>query len=261
VSAHADGQAAFAAALRAPGLAPPDELASRSQGLVRRRFDIHRNNMMSSLIEALAAAFPAVRNLVGNAYFRAAARAYVAEQPPRSPVLANYGDTFADFLERLPAAAGVPYLGDVARLEWARLRAYHAADATPIGIAALGNVPAEQVDAIVFTFHPSAALVRSRFPVVTLWSATTGPGSDRAPDMRKAEDAFVVRPGLAVDTRILPIGAADFITALMDGASLADAAARASAASTGFDLAKHLGGLVATGAITGLGSDPERPRP
>ena len=57
---------------------------------------------------------------------------FVREQPPRSPLLAIYGDEFADFIAAFEPARELPYLADVARLEAARTRAYHAADATPL---------------------------------------------------------------------------------------------------------------------------------
>ena len=131
----ADLQAAFAGALLDPAKAAPTALSSSEGRRQSRRFDVYRNNVTVSLVEALESAFPAVCRLVGAEFFKAAARVYVRQQPPRSPVMLFYGETFPEFLETFEPAAGVPYLGDVARLEWARLKAYHAADAAALPIA------------------------------------------------------------------------------------------------------------------------------
>jgi hypothetical protein len=69
------------------------------------------------------------------------ARVYLVENPPRSPVIFEYGGSFADFLERFEPLAGYPYLPDVARLERAWLDAFHAADADPLQAGDLGAIP------------------------------------------------------------------------------------------------------------------------
>lgn len=248
----ADSQADFAAALRDPRHLAPADIRKPSGGAQTRRFDVYRNNVAVSLIEALLATFPAVARLVGDEFFRAAARIYIAEEPPRSPLLFRYGKTFPDFLETFPPAATVPYLGDVARLEWARLQAYHAADIAPVGIEALGALPPDTVGAARFEFHPSLGLIRSRYPVVSLWSRSTQRGSDIDVDMARGEDALIVRPALDVDTRILPDGGGAFLEHLIAGETLETAASGAADQHPDFDLSHHLAGLFQTGAVTAV---------
>ena len=74
-----------------------------------------------SLIDALAAVFPAVQRITGVEFFRAMARSYMRETPPRSPLLFEYGHDFPLFVERYEYASQMPWLGDVARLERAGL--------------------------------------------------------------------------------------------------------------------------------------------
>ena len=253
MSSLAEGQAAFARALADPGRPPPPEIRRGPEpggdGARPKRFDVYRNNVTVAAVDALAETFPAVRQLVGDAFFRATARAYFEASPPSSPLLFRYGATFGDFLDGFPPAAGVPYLGDVARLEFARLQAFHAADATPVAISALGAVPPEAVAGATFEFHPSAALTRSRYPVVSLWGASSGLAAPEDVDMDRAEDALTVRPALSVETRILPAGGGDFIAALLGGATLGEAAEAGASAAAGFDLSPHLTGLFETGIV------------
>ena len=92
-------QREFAAALLDPAAPVPSPLRRNGEKAPQKRFAVHRNNMIASLVAALAARFPVVHQLVGDEFFRAMARLYVTNEPPRSPVLLLYGDRFPDFVE------------------------------------------------------------------------------------------------------------------------------------------------------------------
>lgn len=248
----ADLQADFAAALADPALPAPAGLRRESALAQSRRFDVYRNNRMVSLIEAMEAAFPVVHRLVGADFFKAAAKVYVRHFPPRSPVLLLYGESFGDFLDGFEPAAGVPYLGDVARLEWARLAAYHAADAEPLSIAHLAELPQQLLPELRFVIHPSLHLLNSRWPAASLWAATSGADPSRAVDMKAGEAVAVLRPMLSVEVRVLPPGGYAFLSALAAGSSLGAAAELALTAHDDFDLVRHLQGLFALGAVAAV---------
>lgn len=249
-----DSQAAFARALRDPGLPAPADIRRPAALVQTRRFNVYRNNFAVSLIEALETTFPAVRKLVGDDFFKACARVFIDAEPPASPVLLLYGRGFGDFLDRFEPAHSVPYLGDVARLEWARLNAYHAADAEPAGVEVMATMPPDEVGRAEFSLIPSFALIRSRWPVVSLWSACTGGTAEV--DMSRGEDAIVLRAELAVDTRIAPAGGGALLASLSAGARLEQAARIASDEASGFDLAGALQGLFAIGAVAAVTLPP-----
>jgi hypothetical protein len=92
----------------------------------------------------------------------------------------------------------------------------------------------------------------SRWPVASLWAATTGADAGVAVDMKRGEDVAVLRPMLSVELRVLPPGGRAFIAALAAGDTLAAAAEAAVAAAPNSDLAHHLQGLFALGAVTAL---------
>jgi hypothetical protein len=256
----ADVQTGFVEALTKPDLAVPDAIGKRLGGPVKRRFDVYRNNVAAGMIEALRATFPAVEKLVGPDFFSASARAYLDHDPPRSPLLFHYGETFGDFLDGLPPAASTPYLGDVARLEWARLKAYHARDCAPLAIDDLGRYlrsdGGEAVDPgkLRFWLHPSLSLMRSRWPVVSLWAASSDLGSSEDVDMNVSEAALVIRPALTVETRQMPAPSFGFMSALCEGQILEAAAAAAAGADPDFDLTTQLQGLFAVGAVATINS-------
>ncbi len=247
-----DIQDGFASALLRSKAALPVAVRGRGDEAPERRFNVYRNNVAVSLVDAIAATFPAVYSLVGEEFFRAVAREFVLSHPPRSPVLIDYGGDFARFLDTFPPAQKITYLGDVARLEWAWTRAYHAAEVDSVGIAALGAIDPALVGSVRMTFHPSVQLLRSSHPVVALWAANTERANHEDVDLGRAEDVLVVRPQADVDVRLLPAGGYAFFSALADSMTLEEAAGRATAECAEFDLATHLTGLFETGAVVDI---------
>ena len=248
-----DNEAAFARALLDAEAAVPEWIEGRDGGGAERRFSVYRNNVYASLVDVLAGRFPVSAKLVGDVFFSAMARIYVAKTPPDSAVLLRYGGGFADFVAGFPPATPVPYLADVMRLEWAWHGAYHSADAEPLpqeALAAFGP----RAERLALTLHPSLRLVRSDYPVVTIWELAARDGEDEPVRLpAEGEDALVLRPALEVEVRRLPEGGAVFIQTLQDGAVLPEAAARASSSSPTFDLVASLAGLMRSGAIVGMG--------
>jgi hypothetical protein len=246
-------QAEFIASLTLRQDALPSGVVSHVSPSPSGRFGVHRNTVVLGLIDTLQARYPAVMRLVGDEFFRAAARLYVAEDVPRSAALFEYGGGFPDFLARFEPARGLPYLADVARLEWLRHRAYHAADAEPMPAAALAQVPAERIGDVMLQLHPSAATLASDYPVLSIWETNVTDAEVRpiGPDL-PGEAVLVVRPALEVLVMRLGPGGVAFIEGIASGGSFAAAAGRAEAASPDFDLAGGLGALLAVGAFTGI---------
>lgn len=248
----ADQQAAFIAGLRAPETPPPGTLDDSNGVTPKRRFDVYRNNVVASLIEALRSSFPVTERLVGEEFFKATARAFIDQEPPRSPLMFLYGESLGAFLDSFPPAASVPYLGDIARLEWARVHAYHAEDKAPVSIDTLSALPPEQLGETEFQLHPSMALLTSRWPVFSIWASSSGQIENLDVNMEQQEEAVVIRPDFEVVVHRLPSGGYAFIRALQSGASLGEAAGQAATTCEDFDLAHHLEGLFRIGAVTGI---------
>jgi hypothetical protein len=243
-------QASFAKAVIDPACAVPSFLRSQCVADLERSFNVYRNNRVTSLVEALKSTYPAVLILVGEEFFTFAARAFISLLPPRSPVLLTYGAEFGDFLEAFEPASRLPYLPDIARFEWLRVAAYHARDAAPLSIDLLADLPAGILPSLRFQLHPSLALFSSAFPVASLWAATVGGEKNRKVEMRRGECAVVLRPGLAVEQRLLRQDSFIFLSRLSRGGSLAQACQAALGANDGFDISKQLQGLFEMGAVT-----------
>lgn len=238
--------ATFAAALLDPAAPCPPGLAAWNGSDVAQRFAVYRNNVTVSLVEALADTFTVVRELVGDAFFRTLATAFVRRSPPHSPVLAWYGGDFPDFVAAFPPAAGVPYLADVARLEYARVIAFHAADATPLPAAALAawlEAP-ERLPALRLQLHPALSVLASPFAIVSLWAAHQGLAEIAEVDPYRPQCALVARSNDSVEISEIPAPAARFVAALQSGAALGEAVAQAAADGTAFDPTACLGLLI-----------------
>jgi hypothetical protein len=242
--------AAFAAALIDPGRETPGVVAGPRGKAAVKRYNVYRNNVTCSLIDTLAAVYPAVQRITGVEFFRAMARFHLRATPPTSPLLFEYGDDFPAFIEIYEYARAMPWLADTARVERAWLDAYHAADADPLSAATLGSFPPERLADLVFVVHPATRIVRSRFSVVTIFAANRGEAPIDRIDASVPEDALITRPDLDVVVRHLPPGGAVFLTSLIAGRSLGEAAALALDAASGFDIALHVAGMIEAGAFT-----------
>lgn len=243
-------QARFARALLDPDLPVRDLLAANSPA--DEGFDVHRNNVVAGLVDALAAAFPALVRLLGAAYFAALGAAFVRARPPASAVLIEYGDEFAGFIEAFPPLAHLPWLGDVARLERLRTRAYHATDAAPLDPASLAHLDGDALLALRLQSHPGTALLQSAHPVLALWEAQSASAPPAAIEWR-AQAVLVWRSGYEVQQRALAEHELQLLRALCSGASLGTALSDL-ASTEGTDLA--LARLIADGVFAAPTSIP-----
>jgi hypothetical protein len=244
----------IACALRQPGEPVPHAVGKTDGAPSLKRFNVYRNNVAVSLRAALAATYPVVKALVGDDFFTVMVRTYVADRLPSSPVLLDYGCDFPAFIETFEPARSLPYLPDVARLEWSFNESYHAADARPVTIDALSALDPDALQRVRFVFHPSLRLIRSDWPVLSIWHAHQKddpaahlPGLAQA----RAEHGFLVRPALEVQATLLPGEGFQLLAALCDGETLGEAAGALPKAALA-DLSAMLTTVFAAGAVVDL---------
>jgi hypothetical protein len=251
---HASTQADFASALLDPEAACPAGLQAWNNSGPEKRFAVHRNNVVGSLIAALADTFPVVQALVGEDFFRAMTGVFVRRSPPRSRLLVHYGHGFAEFIEAFEPARSVPYLADIARLEMARVEAFHAADAAPLSPTAASVILAsgERIGELRLVLHPSVRLVPSSHAIVSIWAAHQENGDLGTVDPSSGETALVLRPHLDVLVLGCEPGVAAFVQCLQCGRGLAQSAETAAGVAREFDLSTALALLMTHGALTSI---------
>jgi hypothetical protein len=250
MSPWADLQTEFADGLLDPMRPPPAAVVGPAGAPCPKRFAVYRNNVMAGLVDVLAESFPAVRRLVGEAFFAAMATAYARCDPPTSPVLLAYGSGFPDFIGRFEPARELAYLADVARLERLWLDAYHATDALSLTPFDFAEIPPERLAELRVQLHPSLHVVQSPYPVLDIWQANIRDEESEPIDLEGGDqDVLVLRAQSEVTARAMPPGVAAFLVSLGQGESVAKAFEKAQAAAPDFDLAGALAVLISTGAF------------
>ncbi|MGE0724498.1 MAG: putative DNA-binding domain-containing protein [Alphaproteobacteria bacterium] len=172
------------------------------------RLQVHVNHVFATLTDALATTFPVVRRLVGEAFFATVADRFIRIAPPRDPRLALWGSAFPSYLRRLPACRSLPYLGDVARLEWQARVVRRAPRARPIDRATILAVAPADRPRIMLRLDPSLRHLVSRWPVLAIWQANQAEGEvptvrldagGGAVELRRSGDGVVLAPLARVD--------------------------------------------------------------
>ena len=218
------------------------------------RLGIYRHHVLTTLTAVLRDTYPVVGRLVGPGFFGYAADGFIRRDPPSGPCLFEYGAGFADFLAEFPPCRDLPYLPDVARLEWAMHRALHAEDVEALDPQALRRIPAEQTAALRLALDPSVTLLASSWPADRIWRANQPEADPEATvdlgaggvwlEVRRLGDDVVFRP--------LAPAAHAFRAALAAGRNLEAAAEAAFAIDAGFDLARALHALLGEGLVVGV---------
>ena len=218
------------------------------------RLGIYVNHFRVTLIDALKATFPVVRQLVGDLFFQAVARRYVRVAPPAHPCLFAYGGGFPAFLERLPEAGSLAYLADVARLEWAINEAWHAPDAPAVDEGAAARLIAAGFSDLSLRLHPSCRLIASLFPVDRIWQV-----HQKACSERETVDLDAGGVRLLVHRRDDEVGWIDlrpadfaFLDSLIMSGSLQKALTFARAVDHGFDPTAVLAALIEGGLVSSI---------
>lgn len=219
-------------------------------GLSKAGLAVYRNNYRVGLIETLNLIYPVSGQIVGEEFMTGLAREYSKHHASHSGNLHRYGGSFGDFLQNFPPTQALPYLADIARLEWAVHRSYYAIDQAPLAAAALSGIDPEQFGQLRFSLTDSSRLLSSPWPVVSIWQGHQ-PGQQLHVDLASGgEQALVSRHAGKVSVQASSPGMAALLLALQDGQPLGEAAGLALAAQDDFDLQAGLAQLFADGLLS-----------
>ena len=173
---------------------------------------VHRDTVIGGLVNALRLSFPTVDALVGERFFDAAGQQFAVSHPPRRPGLDEFGYQFMEFLRQLPTAGGLPYLSDVARLDWA------------IGQALRQPAETQQfaLDAQVSLVLPkSLSVLRLTYPAHAIRAAIGDDQALAALDIAPSDHRILVwRKDDTAAVKDIRMEAGDFLSALIAGADV-----------------------------------------
>lgn len=225
-----------------------------------RRLNVYRNNVFSSLTEALRAVYPATEMIVGKDFFKQTARHFITNYPSASGDLHDYGKDFPAFLQAMPELEHLGYLPDVAQLEWHYHEVFHATDASAVSLQeiqmALQNVTQAEYGQLRFQAHPATRLLQSRFPIVDIWTFASGDKNQRVQKSLNLEPGdyyfAVTRRNLKMAFQTLDVGEYTFLMLLSQKNTLADIELKLCQDNGNFDLQQCLIKNISLGNITGF---------
>jgi hypothetical protein len=238
MSALSDDLSGFARAIVRGEQPSPLIKANYQHYTVDVAIEVYRNNYRGNLLDALAGAYPVIEQLVGKDFFRLMARKYSEQYPSHSGNLHHYGAELADFIAAFEHARELPYLTDVAALEWACHRAWFADDAEVLDIAKLAQLSPDQYSGLILLIHPACHLVCSRYPISAIWQAhQPGASCDFHIDLDSGScNALVSRRDDVIRVSELTEAESDWLQGIRAGFTLGEATAATLVRHPEFDL-------------------------
>ena len=223
---------------------------------------IHRNNVNHAHAAALAANFPAVRSLLGEQCFDVMAALYCSTTPTTCAVLAEYGGDVPAFIEGRTEFAELPFLSDVARLEWAANLSLHAAcdkSLTPEGLALLAQPAGTDAD-VHLTPVSSLQLLATPYPAEAIRRAAIENDADRLSRIAAAPQwlaTYRTLAGLRIES--LTSGEFSLLSSLGRSSRLSPAFAEALAVDPALQLPETIGRFLQLGLLAEASSNRRNP--
>ncbi|MDP5056263.1 MAG: DNA-binding domain-containing protein [Marinomonas hwangdonensis] len=240
----------FKAALFHQSNAFYENIKGHSEDEKAARFNVYRNNIFVSLIDALADIFPVTQAIVGEDFFRAMARIYLLENQPSSPIISEYGVNFSDFIRTFAPAENLPFLADVAALEHEMLTLTHNEEYKTLDHDAVSTAfsSVEDPSVLLLNVPPTTKILASPFAIGSLYQAHFSDGHQRLNkvDINKSEYLLLIKSHLYAQLHVIQKEEAIFIKNLMQQRSLEDAVPDSDL----FDLGKTLAKLIEWKVLT-----------
>jgi hypothetical protein len=226
VAAEAQRQQQFLAALWNDSSQSPEllhaNIADRKSGL-----HIYRSNGFAVAERALSGSFPTVQAILGDEGFAVLCKHLWRDSPPTSGDLGAYGDTLANYVaaQTDDALVDLPFLSDVARLDWAIHQVERAADSTPLDPSRWALLSTPDLTRVHFEFAAATALIQSPHPIVSIYNAHQSNDFSALNQgaATRSENAWVHRNGFRAVVSVMSDADANFTQALQRGSNLADA--------------------------------------
>lgn len=186
------------------------------------RIWIYQNNVQQALINYLCQVFVVCDELVGRDFFRAMLKHYIVQMQPTSGNIHAYGATLADFIERFDPAQSVPYLVDVARLEWAEHHAYYATISQPVTPGMMAEYDQAEQLTMPIELNESVSLLESEFPIDDIYEQAQ---PDYASEVNVSLDSgglrlLVFKQNNQIEKRVLETDIWQFLVAIQQNNNL-----------------------------------------
>ena len=215
---------------------------------------VYRNGFLRSSISALRTSYPVVEMLVGKEYFDFLAKAYVKQYPPTKGTFIGYGEQFPEYLAAEQKQHQLAYLSDFARLDRAWLKAYFAEDSELLSEQDVESWQAagNDIGALGSCLPKSATLLALEFKISSLWlTLKEGEKPGESIQIPPEEEQLLVwrNSQNQVNVRVNSTAELAFLARLVDGSTLALAAATALEAQNNFPVIDYFSELLDTDVL------------
>lgn len=203
----------------------------------KQLIQVYHNNYYVSLTEALVITYPGVIKLVGQEFFEFICRKFIKQYPHQSGDLTLFGENLSIYITDSPECAKLPYLADIAKLEWAFELAYHAKDVADQDLSLLETTEPAAYSQLKFTLNPSCFIVESNYPIFDIWQFD---GDSELDINTNGQNILIWKQDFEVLTEIVEADLINFLRKLQAGKSLGQAFSK----SDTFDLNQTLNTLI-----------------
>lgn len=219
-----------------------------------RRLGIYHHSVSIGLRDALGGVYGVIKKLVGEEFFIHVAGEYVRSNPSRTGNIHDYGENFPGYLKTFPGLEALPYLPDVARLEWAYHSAFHSSVGEVLNIESLSQVPESKYDQLILLLSPACFLLQSEYPLLHIWQANQDDynGSDTVSLEEGGIDLAIVREGKQIAFHSLMPGAFAMLSAISDRKSFNESCEAALELEPDCDITKLLQDAVKNRIVIGF---------
>jgi len=140
---------------------------------------VYQDSITGSRQKTMQSIYPVVAKLVGDDFFIAMIQPYIEKTRSFSPDLTEYGETFREFIADFKPADSLPYLADIAQLEWALHRLFHAKDSSTLDLKKLTARFNENGEDLIFLLGDRSTLISSSYPLREIWENNQKNASDQ----------------------------------------------------------------------------------
>ncbi len=193
------------------------------------RLSVYAHGYQARLRQALAEVYESVHQVLGTGAFSELVDSYARRFPSRDYNLNFSGRHLPEFLVNSLWVQRLPFLADLAQLEWQVCQAFHAISYPPITPASLHGQSFEDWHRVRFIFQPSVSLVRSAWPILDIWEVRHRPRSEVNIDLvERPHNVVVSRSELQVRCQLVNLPQAILLEALLAGQTLDETCERLS---------------------------------
>lgn len=219
-------------------------------------FDVYRNNLQGNMSDALRDCYPATQSLLGERFFHQCAVRYSRQHPSTSGDLHHFGSEFPDMVASAPGCESLPYLEDIARLEWMMHKSFHAADSQALTLQKLDPSILANPHRWLTSLQPSLHFCISSYPILRIWKVALQKSED-AVDLSDGSDAvLIIRTQGQVTLSSVPLPLAKWLQALQAGHSLEQATVSVMTETPDFDPQDAIGHLFSESLVSSISLTP-----